>query len=341
MKIGLDIFASTFFLLSHWDEYCTGGEGGFTYDNRCFTKKQNIYLRAVVHEYEYLLSELLGITSQRQFKCLITHDVDSLVDLSWIGVCKMLFCSLLSFRRAAFKKTIKDIGLKLHYPRPYTQASRYVSLSQKYGIDEMFFIKTCARGEVGVTYPYDGEAIQEVINWLNSQHSSNSIKIGFHPSESTFNNQKQWDVEVSRIKGLLKCVPLYGRNHHLLCNHFTFCQWESLGTSDGQRATMSNKVFGGSIGFRSSIAVPFPIFDIRQRREMRLYELPCEIMDTAVMYRIRNSSEQETMEEIVKVVDEVKKYRGQLVLNWHMLRRPAGQFKYLVKICDKILQYAL
>ena len=63
ITIGLDIFASTFFMLTRWEESLLGREEkGDCDENQLFVVKMNIYQRPIVHEYEELLKKLLSGT---------------------------------------------------------------------------------------------------------------------------------------------------------------------------------------------------------------------------------------------------------------------------------------
>lgn len=88
VTIGLDIFASTFFMLTRWEESMYGrDEKGDCSEKLLFTVKENIYQRPIVHEYESLLKGILkewGIGIQERKYCVVmSHDVDGLVPPSW------------------------------------------------------------------------------------------------------------------------------------------------------------------------------------------------------------------------------------------------------------------
>lgn len=343
VKVGLDIFGSTFFLLSHWEDISLGREKkGFIPESELFICKHNLCHRAIVHEYEMLLAKLLDIPRRhRDFKVVLTHDVEELLSYRWANIVKGLFIGLK--KHDEFKVWKKNLKYKLYYPTEYTQFFRYITLGQKYKVEEYFFVKVCAKGERGATYTYDDKVFLRVVRRLRLLRSK-GVRVGFHPSQSTFNNRDQWDAEVARFRDILPPSEdggICGRNHFLLSNSAMLRQWESMSSDSERWISISNRVLRKSIGFRSSIAVPFPVFDVLHRRELNLYEVPCEIMDTAMLPMIIDTSEESVMADVFKVIDEVKKYDGQLVLNWHLILRTPLNFKNCLRLCDRIFRHAL
>jgi hypothetical protein len=165
------------------------------------------------------------------------------------------------------------------------------------------------------------------------------MSLGFHPSQSTFDNLSQWNKESLRIKKLLKGPITIGRNHHLLFNMSMLRAWESL-TKENEVFHLSNCVFHRRQGFRSGIATPYPLFDCFERRQMRVYEHPCQIMDTVIRYDTKVKTEKERWDEIKTVVDQVRKWNGDLVLTWHIYIRNASLIKKYFDWCEKTIAYA-
>ncbi len=343
--IGLDIFASTFFMLTRWEESLYGrDEKGDCPEKLLFTIRENIYQRPLVHEYEYLLKTLLngwgGVsTKEREYRVAMSHDVDGLVPPSCkkiaIDACRQI-------KNGSPKNPIinltwqQEILYKCTFPKAYSQVKLYVELCEKYGIPEWFYFKVCAKGEEEATYYYNDKRLKRVIDVLVAKKNPN-IYIGFHPSQTTFNNVEQWTVESERIKKLLQDNLKIGRNHHLLYNSDTYQKWDNLLSCD--ESFVSNCVFHKHIGFRSGVAVPYQIFDIYARRQLRIYEIPCQIMDSALRLH-KYASDDDMMKDVVSIVDEVRKYSGTLLLTWHIYIRDIKLLKYYFEICKKTVEYA-
>ena len=88
---GIDIFASSFFMLSRWEEYLgmnNDGHGRFP-GNQSLLGKNNLLHRPVVNEYVEMLWNMLvdlgykGKRVYKEFQLSLTHDVDALTYSSY------------------------------------------------------------------------------------------------------------------------------------------------------------------------------------------------------------------------------------------------------------------
>lgn len=342
--IGLDLFASTFFMLSRWEEFLLGREEkGDCDESLLFTVKHGIHQRPIVHEYESFLRTVLGLPlPQRKYQVVLSHDVDGFMTPSSLHILK-------DFVRQSIKGAPKnrilnltwkeEIKYKIAYPSADSQFRMYRAIAEKYGIPEWLYFKVCDKGEKECTYRFNDSTVKEIVNRLKGQESAD-LQMGFHPSQSTFKNPEQWDVEVDRIKALIGRVPQIGRNHHLLFDMQMLRAWETLAGQDGV-VLLSNTVFHNRHGFRSGVAVPYTLFDIYQRRSMRILEHPCQIMDTVVRYDSKVKSDSETMKEVEEIVSRIRQCQGLLVLTWHIYIRSVDIIDKYYRWCDRILNYAI
>ena len=349
VTIGLDIFASTFFMLTRWEEVLLGREEkGDCDETQLFTVKHDVYQRAIVHEYETLLRTLLnrmGFATDvnRSYQLVVTHDVDGIITPTWIDVAKTLYrqkvLGLPKKRRPADLTWRQQITYRKKYPTAFSQFQLYLDLCRKHQAQEWFYMKVCRMGEEECTYRDDDKRTKAVIRRIQALDYAN-VSLGFHPSQSTFCKQEQWNKEVERLKQLIGELPIYGRNHHLLYNETTYRWWERLMCeTKGRTGIVSNCVFHKRVGFRSGVAVPYTIFDLYERKPLQIKEVPCEIMDSAIRLHKYPSAEA-AQSDIEKVIDEVRKYQGCLLLTWHIYIRSVETIDYYYKWCQETMQYA-
>lgn len=342
ITIGLDIFASTFFMLTRWEEELLGRqEKGDCDETQLFCVKNKIHQRPIVNEYAELLCKLLSPNipvSNRNYEVILAHDVDGFLPHSWPKILwnmiKHIGRKILGKKTASFTWR-EQIDYKKHYPDPYVQFEMYTTLAQKYGIEEWFYFKVCGRGEREATYFFDDNRTKDIINRLKAKKSLRLV-LGFHPSQNVFKNPKQWNKEVFRIIGLLKEKPFVERNHHLLYNYETYRQLEGIKETP---INMSNCVFHKRLGFRSGICIPYHVFDLYQQRKMNIIETPGQIMDTALRLHEYKTAEDE-WKDIVDIINMVKKYNGCLVLTWHIYVTKRSVIMEYYNICDKVLERA-
>lgn len=344
--IGLDIFASTFFMLTRWEESLMGREeNGDCDETMLFTVKNDISKRPIVDEYGALLRSVLQVDNDihfnkhRVFDVILTHDVDAMLTPTW----KQLSRCIIK-RGGLFKVTynksltlLNTLRYKFTYSNEYSQFRLYTNLAEQSNICEWFYFKACKTGEKEASYSYLDKRTIRVVSLLKRRKNSKCV-LGFHPSQFTLNNPLQWEQELKRIEEMLLQPIEIGRNHHLLYNHDMQLCWESLSGRE-RDCKISNCTFHNRIGFRSGITGPYQLFDIFQRRPLKVIEYPCQIMDTAIISH-KYQSESEAWNDIVRIVDEVRKYKGVLVLTWHILIRDPQLLKQYYNLCENTIKYA-
>lgn len=346
--IGLDVFASIFFMLARWEESLLGREEKGDCDEALlFSVRHNIYMRPIVHEYEELLRLLLsdcGIhLKERKYKVVMSHDVDGFLPPSYGDIAKSI---LREFRYGPPKNKIlnltwkEKVKYKKAFPKPFCQFTMYTELCKKYNITEWFYFKVCKSGEKECTYNYDAKETREIVKCLKEKNEPKMV-LGYHPSQSTLRNEGQWEKECERINTILGNVPEIGRNHHLLYNYEMFRMWEKVAENTlGGSLEISNCVFHNKLGFRSGIAFPYFLFDIYKRRQLNLREHPCQIMDTVIRYHRKEKTVEDIWKEITPVVESAKRYGCELVLTWHIYIRNKKLILDYYKWCEKVVQYA-
>lgn len=342
--IGLDIFASTFFMLTRWEESLLGREEkGDCEESQLFCVKQGIHQRPIVNEYADFLRQLLPLdlsSSTRHYEVVLSHDVDGFLTPTWSRIVKDMLKQTIhgAPKNKVLNLTWKEeIKYKQSFPSAYSQFELYTDLTQKCNIQEWFYFKVCGKGETEATYLFDDKETKEIVDKLKKKNDSHFI-LGFHPSQNTFGKKQQWDKEVSRITELIHEKPIIGRNHHLLYNYDTLRMWEEIIDNP---LNISNCVFHYRQGFRSGVCVPYHLFDLYQRRVMNLVEHPCQIMDTVIRYNGKTKSDDERWCDIQTVVEQVKKHQGELVLTWHIYIRNKKLIQEYFRWCEKTVYYAI
>lgn len=341
--IGLDIFASTFFMLSRWEEFLLGREEkGDCDETQLFCVKHGIHQRPIVNEYAEFIRKLLPTniqTASRNYEVVLSHDVDGFLTPSWSKILKDCVRQTLhgapknNVRNLTWKE---EIRYKNAFPNAFSQFELYMALCEKYDIPEWFYFKVCAKGENEATYRYDDSITKDIIKRIRKKSNSN-IVLGFHPSQNIFGKNEQWKKEVTRIKILLQETPHIGRNHHLLYNHETLRLWEGLSENI---VHISDCVFHKRLGFRSGVCFPYHVFDLFKRRTMNLMEHPCIIMDSEIRLH-KYENEDSLWKDINTIIYAVKKYKGSLVLTWHIYVRSKRVIKRYLSLCEAIISRAI
>lgn len=331
---GLDIFASAFFMLTRWEEYVLGRDDKGKCDEEVlFCVKQGIYQRPIVNEYIELITVLLDKIGcdthiEANFTIKITHDVDRVYLTSWKEM--LVNVSHLFSNKMAINawKLLKDYcWYKLFMPQPFNTFDLFMNLSEKYGFKDEFYFKACTASEKGYTYSCE-EPI--VVNHIKNIVFRGHI-VGFHPSESTFRNRSQFELEVRRLKNVVPNV-VNGRNHGLYFNTETYNNWK-----DFTFESISNYGFQKRFGFRCGICFPFPIFDIFRQKTISLMEYPFLIMDTVLLRTMPDFDS--AFNEVIVIIDRVKYYGGIVCINWHSNVYNMRKMTKYKKLYENILAY--
>lgn len=338
IRCGLDIFASSFFLLTRWEEFVLPKRKDKLRcdENDLFLIKNNFYKRPLVNEYLDLLVDFfstleISIGTKRAFTVFQTHDVDWLYLSSFSDLIKNLYALIVNNK--LYKKAILIFLRYLYYRlsaiNPFDSFDDFMDFSETVGLKNSFYFKMCDQTEIGATYTYsDIRTKQAVQNIISRGHN-----IGFHPSENCTGNREQFDIEHSR---LLKLAPnaIGGRQHHLIYQKNTLNAW-----NENNLKYDSGYGFQHRNGFRCGICYEFPVFDVFLRKELDLVEVPFVIMD-AVFLR-NKKTEMEMLQESKDLINVVKKYHGTLCTIWHTNLFKTVERKKYINTYFSIIRYAL
>lgn len=336
---GVDIFASAFFMLSRWEEYCIEEKDqyGTCDESKLLSIKYSFFDRPIVNEYVSILKELLldyldlPIPEvKRKGKVYVTYDVDSLF-FSWKRNLKNTIRTLggdllkrknfsLFFSRLHF--IINNAGKDLY--DSFEEIERYTK-----GLSPLFFFKMQSTDEKGATYHWKDDRVALLIDKLVKGNG----RIGLHTSEFAYNDEKLLNLEISRLQNLLFSHSFqYNRNHTLL---YDLNQMEFL--SRYGIKTDSSFGFHYHNGFRCGICQEYPMYNFLQRRRMNLNQLPFCIKDNGSFYLDKSI---ETMwGNIIGILNIVKQYNGDIVLLWHTNKLNTFEFKPYKEMHFKLISY--
>lgn len=333
---GLDIFASSFFLLTRWEEYLLGRTAkGKCKESELFLIKNGLYKRPIVNEYCSLLKYFIGKIGQcsvspHKFNVMLTHDVDR---------CYLTSASVLGYNifqlirrhncKKAFLILLRYLNYKTRKINPFDSFDELMDIGDKYHFRISFYFKACLQNEKGYTYDVSEPFVSERIHRILSRGHD----VGFHPSENTFCNDEQFFTELQRLKTEVLPYPVSGgRNHGLFYGNGTFRQWD-------QNCMKYDSGFGFQYfnGFRCGCCYPFKTFDLFSRKELGITEIPFLCMDSVT---IRNKfTPDEMFADIKEVIDEVNKHQGTLCLNFHSNMINTLEFMKYKKVYIKIVSY--
>ena len=319
---GIDLFASSFFMLTRWEEYVSNKRDKLQRFSAEYSIafKNSFLNRPVVNEYCELLWNLLNhagckaIRKERHFTPYITHDVDFI--RRWNGVSSLLRAlsgDLLKRRNLKlFFHNLKDFlytKLKLKND-PYNTFDFLMTQSERRGYkSHFFFISAHEPARQGIYYKLsDPVAIQLMKDIQTRGHS-----IGFHPDLNSFKDGERWKKELEQLKSFSPQEIVIGRQHYLQFEvPVTWQIWNDMGMVWDSTLSYDDKP-----GFRTGSCYTYSVYNFLTRKKLQLKEKPLIIMDKSLVMHHRGLSITQLEDMAKEIIDRVRKYRGDFVLLWH------------------------
>ena len=333
---GIDIFASSFFMLTRWEEYANKARD---LHNRfpataSLAYKYNFLDRPVVNEYVEMLWNMLKYLGcnqkrkERKYELVLTHDVDNIFKWKSFG----LFARNIAgdiIKRKNISLALDNIKQYLG-KNPYDMFDFLMDLSEKKGIKSHFFFMSGGTSKFDNNYSIN----QPFVKKIREKIKSRGHLIGFHPSYNSYNDQKQWEEEYSNLSTKVSQKVKIGRQHFLRFEvPATWQIWE-----DNNMKWDSTLSYPDKEGFRCGTCYEYSVFNILTRKKLKLKEMPLEVMEVT-MVGYQNLLPGIMEKKIIKLIDKVKKYNGKFVLLWHNSNFNDGLWEKYKIIYEKILRH--
>jgi hypothetical protein len=317
MICGADIFASSFFMLTRWEEHVINEKDAhYRFPaQKSLACKKNFLLRPVVNEYvEFLWNMLVYLgcgqkRKERQYKLLPTHDVDIL------------------YRWKNPYSLIRAVGKELLINRKIKSAvcliKNYISVKkgkEKDPMDTFDFLMDCAENSSSkacffflscgnTAYERNYNILSSKIGRVMHRIHERGHGMGLHPSYNSFNNRNMLLYEKQILERVTLKKIVCSRQHYLRFDiPQTWRQLDEIGMEID-----STMIYSDVPGFRCGVCYEFPVFDIEERKPLNLIEYPLIWMDRQVL----GKGDEQIIEELTLLKNRVKKYNGRFVFLWH------------------------
>ena len=315
---GLDIFASSFFMLTRWEEFVIKekDEHERFSDFSALAYKNNFHKRPIVNEYIEFLWQMISLLDstlerkKRDYSLTITHDVDRLRRYdSFAKYIKAVAGDIIHRKNLlmCFSTTKDYLGYKLNLKNdPYDTFDYLMDISEKYNQKSYFYFIPNKINEKEAEYDIESIEAEKSIKNINKRGHI----VGLHGSYDGFNKEQTYTSELKRINNIGPKVK-EGRQHFLrFDNPRTWQIWE-----DNKLKTDSTMGFTHFAGFRSGICYPYPTYNILTRTRLKLIEMPLIAMEGAVANELPLIDD--FLNEFINLSDICKKYNGNFVFLWH------------------------
>lgn len=301
---GIDIFASSFFMLTRWEEYVNiiRDDYGRFPGSESVACNNNFLHRPVVNEYIEMLWNMLlylgykGLRKERKFDLILSHDVD------------LVFRPFYPLR-TMMGDVIKRGKIGLAFSRIPAFFCNYVdtfdflmNVSERVGVKSRFYFMAADKKRDHHDTPYylNSNKFRRIIEQIKER----GHVIGFHPGFRTFTNEKEWEKEKELLEKSLGQKVTEGRQHCLRVDiPKTLLIWDSQ-----QMLLDSSLGYADLDGFRCGTGDIFPVFDFINRKQLALKERPLILMDVSLK-NYRTLSNEQVKDVLARYIKLGKKYK--------------------------------
>lgn len=339
---GIDIFASSFFMLTRWEEYVNKNRDKY---NRfpaieSLAYKNKFLDRPVINEYiEMLKNILLKLDKNLKFKIynyelILTHDVDMPFKYTSFGSGLREILSDV-IRKKDIKKAISNTckKIKVHTKLeqdPFDTFDYLMDISEKVGIKSYFFFMGKGTSKFDNMYKSNDEFVLNLIKRIKLR----GHYIGIHPTFNAYNDFFQFKKEKEELEKNFDTNLTFGREHFLRFEIPTTWQiWE-----DNNMKWDSTCSYADKEGFRCGICYEFSVFNILTRKKLQLKEKPLIVMEGSFVTYQPNINPNQMEQEIFKLIKKVKRYNGNFILLWHNSSFNTVYWSKYQNIYEKVLK---
>ena len=303
----IDIAAVIFFLISRYEEYYKDNEldkhGRFQHLSSV-AYQLGWHRKLMVHRLALALAQIIKarypqfVYSLPKFEALMTHDVDIAYQYKgkpWWRWCGAMAKALLQLRLEHAKNYLKTaLGKEVFDPFDNFE-------TEKEGAKPIYFILTSNFTKFDKNISYKTKAFSDLVFRL-AQFS----EIGIHPSYYSSRKTSLIEKEKKRLEEISQLKITKSRQHFLRFRFpDTFQALINAGITDDYSLGWHDEA-----GFRASIAVPYPFFDLTKNEETELILHPLAFMDS-----VYNKEDGETI--LKELLEEAKNMCGTLIVLTH------------------------
>ena len=203
-------------------------------------------------------------------------------------------------------------------------------LSEQYGLRSAFyFIVDHPAGTIDGVYDIDEPWIQSLLHRIHER----GHEIGLHASYHSYRDRDQIEFELKRLQQICSDLGISqaewgGRQHFLRWESpITWQCWSDVGLNYDNTLT-----FHDHVGFRCGVCYEYPVFDLRQRRQLTLRERPLIVMDvTLVSPAYMHLNFREILNKVLHLYSICKVFQGDFTFLWHNSRLISKREKQLYK----------
>lgn len=332
IECGIDVFASTFFMLTRWEEFVNPQRD--THNRfpgiKSIAVKYGFIERPIVNEYAIMVRNMFyalelpeETTIKRKFKLIPTHDID-----------RMRFYNLRNLagdiiKRKSFRLFYRNLINSIN--NPFDRFQFLMDQSEKYNLKSHFyFMASHSRNIRDYEYYINSNIFKERIDEIYRRGHI----IGFHPGYTTSTDSKEWIIQKNALSNKTPDPIVEGRQHFLM---MTIPETLQIWNDNGMLID-STLGYYDHIGFRCGTGDSFHIFNFISRNELVLKERPLVVMD-GTLKQYMNLSIDDARKRVFNLINISKKYQTSMTILFHNSSF-CNEWKDYLGLYESILDFA-
>lgn len=311
-----DLFAAGFYLLSLYENYLPGPRdvhGRFT-AKQSLAYQHGFLQRPLVDEYcLHLVQRLIKKHPNLSLKLpQYTYTPSYDIDVSWAYGHRPIYRQLGSILRDFWKLDLDNLRRRIavqtkqqadpFYTFPYLD-----QLHQRYALKPIYFFLLADYHGLDRSIDPKHPAQQQLISSIAQKYRS-----GIHPSMLSNQQEPQLNIELQRYQDLCQQMARHSRQHYLVLQ---LPQTYHRLLKHGIRHDYTLG-YAEALGFRASIARPFPWYDLQNESISDLMLHPFACMDGALK-RSTGNQKDKIYQQVMTLVTATKAVNGHFYTLWH------------------------
>jgi hypothetical protein len=328
--LSLDVFGSAFFMLSRYEEaVSTQRDNHDRFPARASVAYREAFLdRPLVDEYvEILWAAMLRLWPRlerklRRCRTLVTCDVDHPCHPSVRSISRLVKRTAAeAIRKRSLAAAIRPLRNYLGSRRGNLRNDPYY-----YTVDWMMDVNERAGNRVAFYFiPEITDTVLDdtclitdaAVKAMLRRIARRGHEIGIHPGYHTYKNEENIISGVNRLRRVLdqERIPQRiggGRQHYLRWSTRTPAIWQRAGLEYD-----STLGFADHAGFRCGTCHEYPMFDVHNRKRLKLRQRPLICMERSVIDYMGYGYTDRALETMKNLKNAAKRFNGDFVLLWH------------------------
>jgi hypothetical protein len=314
--MAFDPFASSFFLLSRYEEYMPHKRDIFDrYEaTESLAYQHNFLHKPVVDQWIQRIQQIIKLFfpsltfKNSHYNFISTIDIDHAYAYLEKGITRNMagyFKSLLELNLNEMSERFKVIaGIEKD---PFDTYDKQLEIQCKYNIPLIYFFLVGDYDLHDKSISIHNRRFQSLIKSI-ADHAG----IGLHPSYASNKNPEKIKMELQRLNQVLH------RDINISRQHFLKLKLPETyrNLSEYEIREDYSMGYASDIGFRAGTSNAFYFYDIEKEKETNLKIHPFAVMDSTLKYYMRVQPSK-VMDIVVPIINEIKKVNGTFILLWH------------------------